>query len=137
MKAHLNAIRALLPTGSGPIDLWAPEPNRTPPFYSIEAPSWGSDPRMAVCGVPQQVEVAVRLRAVAGTPDGVEVMLRNARLALGNGSTIKLTVAGRDADLTWERAEFIGLDPDATIPGTNRHPAVGVDTYTLTSQPTT
>ena len=32
-------------------------------------------------------------------------------------------------------AALIGVDTDATIPGTNRHPAVGVDTYILTSQP--
>lgn len=136
MKAHLEAIRTAMGAGC-PVDLWAPSPDRLPPFMSIEAPSWGSDPAMSVCGVPHQVEVAVRLRAVAGTPDGVEVLLRSARVALGNGATVPLTVAGRRADIKWERAEFIGVDTDATIPGTNRHPAVGVDTYILTSQPTT
>lgn len=81
------------------------------------------------------MEASIRVRAVAGTPEGVEVLLRNARVALGNGRRRDLTVSGRDASIRWERGEFIGLDPDATIPGTNRHPAVGVDTYTLTSHP--
>lgn len=134
MIAHLEAIRALLGTAT-PVDLFAPGPDRTPPFYSVEAPSWGPDPAMAIDGVPHLIEVDVRLRAVAGTPEGVEVLLRNARRTLGDGVPLPLAVAGRDATLTWVRAEFIGLDPDSTIPSTNRHPAVGVDTYTLTSQP--
>lgn len=134
MRAHLDAIRAKI-ASPNPVDLWAPSPDRLPPFLSIEAPSWGSDEAMAVDGLPHQVEVPVRLRAVAGTPDGVAVLLSHARLALGNGATIPLTVAGRRAEIRWERAEFIGIDTDATIPDTNRHPAVGVDTYILTSQP--
>jgi len=136
VRAHLDAIRTKI-ASPNPVDLWAPSPDRLPPFLSLEAPSWGSDPAMSVCGVPHQIETQVRLRAVAGTPDGVEVLLRSARVALGDGATVPLTVAGRTSEIRWERAEFIGVDTDATIPDTNRHPAVGVDTYILTSQPTT
>lgn len=135
MIAHLEAIRDLL-GATVPVDLWAPEPDRLPPFLVIEAPSWAPDPSMAVDGVPHMVETDVRLRAVAGTPAGVGILLRQARQALGDGSPHTLIVSGRDATLTWQRAEFIDLDRDATIPDTNRHAAVGVDTYSLTSQPT-
>ena len=134
MKAHLEAIRTAI-NAACPVDLWAPDPERIPPWMSIEAPSWAPDPDECMCGTPHQMEAAIRVRAIAGTPDGVEVLLRNARVALGNGRRRDLTVSGRDASIRWERGEFIGLDPDATIPGTNRHPAVGVDTYTLTSRP--
>lgn len=134
MRAHLDAIRTAIGAAC-PVDLWSPEPDRLPPFYSVEAPSWGADPAMAIDGVPHLIETPVRLRAVAGTPDGVEVLLSNARVALGNGAAFPLTVSGRNAEVRWERAEFVGLDTDATIPDTNRHPAVGVDTYILTSQP--
>ena len=40
------------------------------------------------------------------------MLLRNARVALGNGRRLDLTVSGRDAFIRWERGEFIGLDPD-------------------------
>ena len=134
MIAHLEVIRDLLGT-TVPVDLWTPEPGRLPPFLVIEAPSWAPDPSMAVDGVPHMIETDVRLRAVAGTPAGVGILLRQARQALGDGTPCTLIVSGRDVTLTWARAEFIGLDRDATIPDTNRHPAVGVDTYSLTSQP--
>ena len=134
MKAHLEAIRAAMGAGC-PVDLWAPSPDHLPPFLSLEAPSWAPDPDECMCGTPHQMEASIRVRAVAGTPDGVEVLLRNARVALGNGRRRDLTVSGREASIRWERAEFIGVDTDATIPVTNRHPAVGVDTYTLTSHP--
>lgn len=136
MKDHLSAIRDLIPAHGVPVDLWAPEPDRDPPFLSVEAPSWAPDPSACICGRPHAMETPIRLRAVAGTPEGVAVMLRNARLALGDGAPTPLGVPGRrKVWLRWERSEFVGLDPDATIPGTNRHPAVGVDTYTLHSEP--
>lgn len=135
MIAHLEAIRARLGT-STPVDLWAPEPGRVPPFYVIEAPAWAPDPGMAVDGVPHMIETDVRVKAVAGTPTGAAILLRNARKALGDGQAIPLAVPDRVVTVTWTRAEFISLDPDSTIPSTDRHPAVGVDTYAVTSQPT-
>lgn len=138
MTAHLEAMGARL-TGaaSHPADLFAPALDRRLPFFVVEAPSWDADPDapLASCGPawsgPFQTDV--RVRAVAATPTTVDAMLRAARRALPG----RLTVADRVAEVGFERAEVIFVDDRATDPATNRHPAVGVDTYTLTSQPTT
>ena len=39
------------------------------------------------------------------------------------------------AETRWERSEFVDVDPTVTIAATNKHPALGVDTYRLTSEP--
>lgn len=131
MKAHLDAMKAKL-GGAALVDLWASEPGRTPPWFILEAPAWGSDPDVLLCGTQFQMVTDVRVKAVAGTTGGVAIMLANARAALPGA----LTVTGRKASLEWLRSEFIDLDTSATIPGTSRHPAYGVDTYRLTSVPT-
>ena len=131
MRAHLAAMQARLAPLDLPIDRWAPEPHRVPPFLSLEAPSWDSDPDAPACDTSDAFWTSVRVRAVAGTPDGVAIILANVRRTLPG----VLAVEGRAASIAWTRSEFIEIDPDATIPGTNRHPAYGVDTYTLTSQP--
>ena len=131
MRAHLAAMQARLAPLDLPIDRWAPEPHRVPPFLSLEAPSWDSDPDAPACDTSDAFWTSIRVRAVAGTPDGVAIILANVRRTLPG----VLSVEGRAASITWTRSEFIEIDPDAIIPGTNRHPAYGVDTYTLTSQP--
>ena len=130
MADHLRAIASKLPTTT-PADIFAPEPGRQPPFWSIEAPGWGADPDSALDNHAGAFQVDVRIRAVAGTPKGVGILLDQARASVPG----RLTVAGRRAEVQWTRSEFIDLDRDSTIPATNRHPAVGVETYTLTSQP--
>ena len=130
MKAHLDAIAAKLAVGY-PVDVWAPEPGRTGQRLVIEAPGWASDPDSPIGETSGAFEVELRLRAVTGTPHGVAIMLAHAREVLPG----VLTVAGRFCTIQWQRSEFIDLDLDTTDPRTNRHPAYGVDSYTLTSQP--
>lgn len=132
MHAHLDAIRTKLAAGY-PVDLWKPDPGRVPQFAAIEAPAWASDRAAPICGTSSAFETEIRFKAVAGTPQGVAIMLANARATLPG----TVTVAGRAVTLAWARSEFIDLDTDVTIPQTNRHPAFGVDSYILTSQPTT
>lgn len=129
MADHLRAIRAKMPSGT-PVDIFAPDPGRQPPFLSLEAPPWGDDPDSPLTDC-QAIQVDVRVRACAGTPEGVAILLDQARASIPG----LLTVPGRRAEVAWERSEFIAPDRDSTIPATGRHPAVGVDTYSLTSQP--
>ena len=131
MHAHLDAIRTKL-DASYPVDLWQPDPGRVPPFGVLSAPACAADPDAPICATSTAFEAEIRFKAVAGTPQGVAIMLANARATLPGA----LTVTGRAVTLRWERSEFIDLDTDVIIPATNRHPAFGVDTYTLTSQPT-
>ena len=134
MTAHLAAIRNRLATAHPAytaIDLFAPEPGRTPTFLVLEAPPMGADLDAALCDTRASFTVDIRLRAVGGTPTGVDIILWNAR----NSIPGTIDVPGRHVTIDWTRSELLDVDPDTTIPGTNRHPAVGVDTYTLTSQP--
>ena len=89
-----------------------------------------------MCGTDRSLDTEVRVTAVAGTPDGVEVMLRRVRGLLGpDDSWAALTVAGRAAQTRFERGEYIGVDDSTTITNTDRHPGVGVDSYRLVSEP--
>ena len=130
MKAHLDALAAKI-GGTVPVDLWASEPGRVPPWIVLEAPAWAGDPADCICGIDHRMVTDVRLKAVAGTTEGVAIMLANARAALPG----VLTVAGRGPVIVkWSGSEFIDLDTSATIPGTSRHPAYGVDTYRVVSE---
>lgn len=130
MADHLRAVEAKLDT-STPVDLFAPKAGRQPPFYSIEAPPWGTDPDapLARCDGPLQVDI--RIRACTGTPDGAAIMLDRVRAAIPG----RLAVAHRYAEIAYERSEMVERDDDSTSPLTGDHTYVGVDTYTLTSQP--
>lgn len=130
MHDHLDAIRTKL-GASYPVDLWQPSPGRVPQFGVIEAPAWASDPDAPIGETSSAFEVEVRFRAVAGTPQGVAIMLAAARAAIPGS----VTVSGRAVTARWARSEFIMLDLDVIIPATNRHPAYGVDSYTIHSQP--
>lgn len=129
MTAHLAAIAAKLAV-TYPVDLFASDPGRTGQWMVVEAPPGSSDADAPLedCGA---FEVEVRIRAVTGTPTGVALMLDHARETLPG----PIAVAGRVAEVRWESSEFIDLDTNVTNPNTNRHPAVGLDSYVLTSQP--
>ena len=130
MRAHLAAIAAKLDVDY-PVDLFASEPGRVPQWLVVEAPGWGSDPDVPLSSESSAFETEIRVKAIAGTPAGASIMLDNARANLPG----PVAVTGRAVRLRWVRSEFIDLDT-VTIPATNRHPAIGVDTYLLTSQPT-
>lgn len=130
MKAHLEAIRAKLAAGY-PVDLFTPESGRTGQYASVEAPAWADDPDHELCP-SAAFQTDVRIRAVNLRGDAVAQMLSAIRRKIEG----PLTVPGRHAVLVWIRSEFIAIDDTVTDPTTSRHPAYGVDTYLLASQPT-
>lgn len=129
MKAHLDAIRARMAVAF-PVDLWVAESGRAGQYAIIEAPAWADDPDVSLCDSRSAFQTDVRVKAVAPTANGVVVMLTNARTRLPG----VLDVPGRVASLRWMRSEFVGVD-DSVTDSTGRHPAFGVDTFQLTSQP--
>lgn len=129
MADHLRAARTKL-NATYPVDLFASAPGRTGQWAVLEAPAWAADQDAPIGGDVGAFATLIRLKAVTGTPEGVDIMLAAARQALPGS----LTVTGRVASLTWVRSEFVDLDLDVTIPSTSRHPAFGVDTYLLHSQ---
>lgn len=135
MNGHLEAIRARL-AGLGYLTHLYVAPKVSEQYLILSGPGWGSDPERAIDMAAAAFEVELRVKAVTGTPDGVAIMLDRVRAELSpDGVATRLTVAGRSAWIGYARSEFIDVDRDALIEGTSLHPAFGVDSYTLTSEP--
>jgi len=106
------------------------------PYFVLAGPSWGSPDEAPVCGRDEALDAEFRLTAVAGSPEGAAIILGAARAILSPaGAWTPLAYVGRSVSVRFVRSEFVGIDPDLTIPATNRHPGVGVDTYRLVSEP--
>lgn len=134
MKAHLDAIRAELESLYTTHLFVAPSVSSQ--YLILSSPSWGGPLEAPVASSSGSLDVDVRVKAVAGTPEGVAIMLGRVRALLGTDSEwVRLAVAGRSAHVRFVRSEFIDVDRDVTITNTDRHPGVGVDTYRLVSEP--
>lgn len=136
MINHLAALRtALAPLGYTTHLIWAAEV--TSQYLVLTGPAWGNDDELPVCGLSDAFQTDVRITAVTGTPEGVGTMLTRVRALLSPARAwTRVPLADRDVWTRFERSEFITVDQDTTITGTGRHPAVGVNTYRLTSEPT-
>ncbi len=130
MKPTLDAIKALIPAPYA-VDLWVAGDATGMPYVVLWAPSHSLDDEAAIAA-GSAFTAPLRLTVVAGTLEGVQIILDRLRPLL-DGQTV--TVAGRHVVLTWVRSEALDLDQTVTIPTTNRHPAYGVETYTIHSQP--
>lgn len=128
MKQTLDAIAALLPYTCLN---WAAESPGTGQYVVLWTPPHSADEDEALIR-GTAFTATLRLTAVAGTLDGVQIMLDKIRGLLDRHTA---SVTGRHVLLTWERSEAIDLDRTVTDPTTTRHPAFGVDTYTIHSQP--
>lgn len=135
MIEHLQAISARLASlGYATYLVYAPEVQ--PQYLVLSGPSWATPDELPLSTTSDDLTTDIRVKAVTGTPEGVGVMLTRIRELLSPRlAETSVPMAGRDFRLRFERSEFLEVDTDLTITGTNRHPAVGVDTYRLVSQP--
>lgn len=127
MRAHLLPLKAALP---GVVHLFAPLPGSVPDWLCLEAPGWGVDPDGALCADWEPFQADLRVRAVCTSADAADALLSDARAILPG----LYKIPGRRFEVRFTRSEVLFVDTDVTLPN-NRHPGVGVDTYTLTSQP--
>lgn len=138
MIAHLQAIQAALaPTGLAGFRFTA---DGVPalPYYVLACPAWGPQFQEPLAQVSAAVTFDMRVTGVAGTADGAVVVLSRVRSVLspaGEGDWTDVPMTGRVVKVAYVRSEFVGVDPDVTVTGTNRHPGVAVDTYRIVSQP--
>lgn len=137
MRAHFDAIEALLSPLGWPVHLAQAAPGVTPPFIVLwggSSPTGGLEDRLD--GVRGDYAVRVGVTCTAGTPLGVLMMQEQVRPALcpGNKAT-RLTVPGYAAWLTPFDSRDIQIDRDATLTGATSSPAFGVDLYWLNSTP--
>ena len=136
MNAELKAVKDALGSLSYPVFVvWATAP--VPAQYVVlGGRGWEAPDDLPVCGTSDTLDTDIRVKAVTGTPEGVLTMLARIRGLLSPQlAETRLPLTGRRVSVRFARSEFVDVDTDQTITGTNRHPAFGVDTYRLTSEP--
>lgn len=132
---HLEAVKAQLASlGYTTWLFWADEVSRQ--YVVLDGRSWDRPAEMPVAQLTDDLDTEFRVKAVAGTTSGAAIMLNRLRALLSPqlGPT-QIPMAGRAVTVVFVRGEFIDVDQSTTIASTGRHPAVGVDTYRLVSQP--
>lgn len=146
MLAHLQALEASLAPLNYPTHriYAADDALATLPYLVLEAASWGGAIDMPVCGESDSLHTTFRVKAVGANPDAVLIALGRVRaLWSPRREWTQVPMAGRVLQVSYRRSEgtsgadFAGVyvDRDVTLPGSNSHPGVGVDTYSLDSQP--
>lgn len=136
MRAHLEAVRALVASGTGKTAYTLSVPaNPSFPYYIVSLAYGRADDR-ALDGTADGADLDVRVRAVALTPDAALILADLARAALcPSGRPASVTVAGWRAEIRWLRHEADYIDPDEFDRATNTNPALSVDTYRLQATP--
>jgi hypothetical protein len=146
MLSHLMALEAsLAPLGYPTYRIYAPDHAlNTLPYLILESAAWGGAIDLPTCGETDSLHTTFRVKAVGQTPDQVMVVLRKVReLWSPARAWTRIPMAGRMLQVRYRRSEntsgasYAGVyvDRDVTLPGTNTHPGIGVETYTLDSQP--
>lgn len=135
MRAHLDALKARLSPLGYITHLYAAPTISSQ--YLILGGRWRPGAEPSLCGTGRSIDTEVPITAVAGTPEGVAIMLDRVRGLLGpDDEWMPLVVAGRVAQTKFERSEGqIGYDTSVKITNTDRYPGVGVDSYRLLSEP--
>lgn len=137
MLAELKAMQTSIQTVDGySTFLIYADPKTSGQYVVLGAKGFDSPSELAVCGPDGTIDTEVRVKVTTGTTAGVFIMLQKIRDHLSPGlRESALTVADKNARLVFVRSEFVDVDLDTTITGTGMHPAFGVDTYRLLSQP--
>lgn len=133
MKADIAAIRALLTT-AGLTNYFIDVPEKpTYPYDLVWSGAGGLATERPVADSHADVDTLIGVTHVAGTPEGVLIVQAATRAALDLKSPV---VAGRVTSLELQPGSpAIQMDRGVKIPGTNRNPAYGVDTYRYRSTP--
>lgn len=137
MIEHLTAVRDRVAALG--FDAYVGQVPRDAPYpsASIQAPGYGVGDDIPLCGPGEAIDAPFRVLVTDLNEHNVHVGLAKIRADLSPGGLdARLVVEGRYATTTYVRSEFVGADTSVTYGQTNRHPAVGVDTYQLDSQPT-
>ena len=136
MIAELRVIRDAVTAAGVPCWVGQVPDGTAMPYASLSAPGYGTPDDLNAASDTEDVDTYVRLMVVDTNESNVLTRLERLHDALAPRSLpVVLTMPGRAASLQWWRHEGAAVDRDVTLSGTNRHPAVGTDTYRLSSQP--
>lgn len=134
MRAELKAVKAAL-EAAGTTTYIGWSDRVSPPYFVLTGPGWDAH-ELALSDDKDTLDAEFRVKAVGGNADAVYALLAKARGVLSPGfAEAPLTVTGRVARTKWVRSEFVDIDDSVTITDSNQHPAVGVDSYRVVSQP--
>jgi hypothetical protein len=134
MIEHLTAIQAALASLGYPTHrIYAAKPAAQ--YLVLGGRAWDGTGEPALAGPVRDIETDLRVTAVAGTPDGVAIMLRRVRDVLSPGGVWhRVPMTGWRLDTRFLRSEFIDVDTSTTNAASGLHPAFGVDSYQLAAQ---
>lgn len=147
MSAEFEAIKAAL-GARWPVHLYSVDGTSVdstgtptvprPPYVVLEGPSYGRPDELPVVDETEDRAFTWRLKAVGVNTASVVQVLAICRGVLSpNGAQTVVPMSGRLLVTRFERSEFVGVDTSVKVINSNTFPAVGVETYQLTSQPTT
>ena len=133
MKAHIDAISALVPYPTYFVDVPS---SPTYPYVLLWSSAGAPGREFVLAGVNEDIDEPIGVTAVAATPSGVLTMQKAIRAVLNpGGALLGLVVPGRAASIRLYDSRPIDVDREVSIPSSNRHPALGVDMYRITSTP--
>ncbi len=137
MRVVTEALKARLVALGYPVDIGEAINQDPSQGYIVIQPHPGDgDPEASIAVESMRSAGEVRVKAVSGTTSGVLEILTRIRADLSPGGLASpLSGTGWAAVVLFERSEFVAIDPTTTITGTDRRPALGVDTYRWLFQP--
>lgn len=132
MKAHIDAITVMLAPSGYKVYYGDVGEKPTYPYVML----WSGTGRYTtdtLCDARDDLDDLLGVTMVAALPEAVLVMVPVVRGLLDSQ---RPQVAGRYVhELTIHDSQRITPDLSVTMPDTNRHPAYGVDLYSLKSEP--
>lgn len=135
MREHVQAVvDAAAADLAWPVEFGTADQDALP-WVLVEAGYAGDLEDLPLCGERSDVDMEVRVKAVAGTYSGALQVRDETKAALTPRDRPEpLTVAGRRAWITHTRHETDYVDRDVAMAG-GVHPCVSVDTYQVQSVP--
>lgn len=136
MRTHLEALKAAATAAGGaPVYLGSVTALPAVPYALLEVVS-GRGEEGALDGAPAGIDVTVRVKAVALTPEAAAHLADEIRAGLcPSWRPSRLEVSGWSTDLVWLRHEADYVDRGVVVPSTNTHPHLAVDSYAIRSTP--
>lgn len=144
MRSHLQALAAHLAPLGYPVHLYRANPqpgdpgDMVPPVpYLVLRGAWDSGDEIPLSDSTTTLDTEVRVTATATTAEGAGVVLDRVRALLSPRSDwTSVPMEGWVVQVKRARAEIEpDVDMDLRLPGSNRHPGFGVDSYRLHSTP--
>lgn len=109
--------------------------DRSFPYYLLWAPGGAPGQERPLSSELDDISAALGVTSVAATPAGVLTVQAAGRALIAPRGFGELTTASWRVWLQLFDSRPVDVDRQETVPGTDLHPAFGVDLYRLTATP--